>query len=151
MASRAAGSADQLSAGDGVASSQLTQLGGGAAEGITLADDYAPQLQSKENQAFVAKWRAKYKADPDTFAALAYDATNVVIAAMKSGASDREAIQKALKNTKNFVGVTGPITFDKQNDAARNVYMLNVKSGAITLNSEQLKDGKIVPASEIIK
>ena len=148
---RAAGISHQLFAGDGVDAPQLTQLGGGAVEGVTFADDYAPQLQSKENQAFVAKWRAKYKADPDTFAALAYDATNVVIAAMKSGASDREAIQKALKNTKNFVGVTGAITFDKQNDAARNVYMLTVKSGAITLNGEQLKDGKIVPASEIIK
>ncbi len=148
---RAAGISHQLFAGDGVDAPQLTQLGGSAVEGIVFADDYASQLQSKENQAFVAKWRAKYKVDPDTFAALAYDATNLLIAAMKSGATDRVSIQKALKNTAAFVGVTGPITFDNQNDAARNVYMLAVKNGAITLNADQLKDGKIVPASEIMK
>jgi branched-chain amino acid transport system substrate-binding protein len=148
---RAAGITGPLMGGDGVDAPQLTQLGGSAVEGMVFVDDYAAELQSRENTAFVAKWQAKYGSNPDTFAALAYDSANLLIEAMKSGATDRDAIQKWLKSLPNFVGVTGPIKFDAQNNAARNVYMLAVKNGKIVLNDEQIKDGKLVPASAILK
>lgn len=49
--------------------------------------------------------------------ALSYDAVNVLADAIKRAKStDPEKIQQALANTKNFPGVTGNITFDKNGD-----------------------------------
>lgn len=140
-----------LMGGDGIDAPQLTELGGDAVEGIVFGDDYASELKSEENKAFVTKWKAKYGANPDTFAALAYDATKLLIAAMKDGANDRVSIQKWLKKSSGFTGVTGPIKFDDLNDAARNVYMLTVTNGKIVLNKEQIKDDKMISSEELFK
>lgn len=137
--------------GDGIDAPQLIQLGGSAVNGIVFADDYSPQLQSPANKQFVAKWMAKYGAEPDTFAALAYDATNLLIAAMKSGATNRKAIQKWLEGETGFVGVTGAIKFDSQHDAARAVYLLTIKNGKIVLNDQQLKNGSLVATPPVTK
>jgi len=146
---RGLGMTQPIMGGDGIDAPQLIQIGGSAVEGIVFADDYSAQLKSTENQAFVQKWEQKYSSPPDTFAALAYDTTNLLIAAMKSGATTRSAIQQWLTKVKNFPGVTGIISFDSQHDAARSVYMLKVQSGHIVLNDKQVKNGQVVPSSEI--
>ena len=146
---RGVGMTQPLMGGDGIDAPQLVKVGGSAVEGIVFADDYSAQLKSTENQAFVQKWEQKYSSPPDTFAALAYDTTNLLIAAMKSGATTRSAIQQWLTKVKNFPGVTGIISFDSQHDAARSVYMLKVQSGHIVLNDKQVKNGQVVPSSEI--
>ncbi len=139
-----------LLGGDGIDAPQLVQLGGSAVNGVVFADDYSPQLRTAANQQFVAKWSAKYGGAPDTFAALAYDATNLLVSVLKSGPTTRKGVQQSLEKEAGFVGVTGPIKFDSQHDAARPVYLLTVKDGNITLNGQQLDKGSLVSTSKVI-
>ena len=141
---RQVGMKQPLIGGDGIDAPQLVEIGKGAVEGIVFADDYSSELKSKRNQDFVQLWRSRFKSDPDTFAALAYDATKLVLAGMRSGATSRDSLQNYLQKVKNFPGVTGNISFDDKNDAARAVYMLVVRDGKIRLNQEQVTNGKLV-------
>jgi len=62
--------------------------------------------------------------------ALAYDAVNVLAAALqKAGTDDRTALRNSLSSIKNFHGITGTISFDEQGDAAKNGYLAEIRNG----------------------
>ena len=67
------------------------------------------------------------------FAALSYDATSMILEGMKKYGPTAEGIKKYLSNVKDFDGVTGKLSFDKNNDVVRagtaGVYVLEVKNG----------------------
>ncbi|HEY5799887.1 MAG TPA: ABC transporter substrate-binding protein, partial [Burkholderiaceae bacterium] len=79
--------------------------------------------QTPANQKFMAAYRARYKADPDQFAAQAYDAMYIVAEALKKVAitgdvmKDRAALTAALPGVK-FNGATGDFTFRRAPSAA---------------------------------
>ena len=55
-------------------------------------------------------YKEKYGTNPDTFAALSYDATQLLMKAIEnSWSTDPQAITKALAETTDFDGVTGNI------------------------------------------
>lgn len=84
---------------------------------------------------FVAKFKDAYGAEPTLLEALGYDAARLVINAVtEKGAMGRETLRDAFARTKGFPGVTGKITFNKEGDAQRELWVL------------QIKDGRIVPA-----
>ncbi len=87
----------------------------------------------KEVQAFVAAYRKMYGADPDIYAAHAYDAMRL---ALKVLADTRTLTAEELKKTlhfglENYVGVTGPIQFDDYGDVRRNPIMYIIKDGRV--------------------
>ena len=60
-------------------------------------------------------------------AALGYDATMIVLQALdKAKKPTPEEIMKGLTFMKNFKGVTGTISFDKNGDAVKSVVVLKV-------------------------
>lgn len=62
---------------------------------------------------FAAAYKAEYSQDADMFAALAYDAANMLIAAIETaGSTDTDKVRQALENLTAFQGVTGTITID---------------------------------------
>lgn len=64
---------------------------------------------------------------PDALAALGYDATMIVLQALdKAKKPTPEEIMKVLTLMKNFKGVTGTISFDKNGDAVKSVVVLKV-------------------------
>jgi branched-chain amino acid transport system substrate-binding protein len=67
------------------------------------------------------------------FAALHYDAASMILAGMKANGPTSEGIMKYLKNVKDYDGVTGKLSFDKNNDVVRagskGIYVLEVKNG----------------------
>jgi branched-chain amino acid transport system substrate-binding protein len=67
------------------------------------------------------------------FAALHYDATYMLLDAMKKDGPTSEGIKKYLDNLKDFDGVTGKLSFNKEHDVGRagteGVYLLEVKGG----------------------
>lgn len=148
---RAAGLQVPIIGADGADSPQLVSLGGPAVQGLVLADDYSFDLPGAENTAFVKLWRQHYGGTPGTFAALAYDAANLVFDGFKHGATTRESLDKYLEGVHGFVGVTGPITFNSKHDATRPVFLRVVKGNAISLNPEQVVNGKLVPAADLFK
>ncbi len=66
--------------------------------------------------AFVKKFEEKY-GSLGIWSAYAYDATNILLDAVKkAGKKDREAVLAAMKQTKDFPGVTGVTNFDAKGD-----------------------------------
>lgn len=81
-------------------------------------------------QDFVKNYGARYSgAVPDALAALGYDATNLMLAAIeKAGVDDPTAVAKAMEALK-FDAVSGTITFDPQHNPIKSAVIIQVKDG----------------------
>ncbi|MEW5723069.1 MAG: ABC transporter substrate-binding protein [Thermodesulfobacteriota bacterium] len=74
----------------------------------------------------------RYHDDPvlNAHMALGYDTVFLVAEAIKrAGEPDRKKIRDALAETKNFLGVTGTITFDKNGDPIKGAVIMKIKNG----------------------
>jgi branched-chain amino acid transport system substrate-binding protein len=109
----------------GLDTPQLAQIAGEAASG-TVYLSYAPPVGET---AFAALYRARWEVDPGPRAALAYDASGVLLDALARcirlyGAPSREGVAEALANTRDYSGLTGSITFDRNGQAMdRDVFL----------------------------
>jgi branched-chain amino acid transport system substrate-binding protein len=67
---------------------------------------------------FVKRYKQRFKAEPETYAAYGYEAAAVVLEALRAvGKKDREAVRKAVVGTKDFdKGVLGAWSFDADGD-----------------------------------
>ena len=124
--------------GDGWDSSDLDRK---AADGGFFTNHYSPEDTRPEVQNFVKAFGAKYKDDkgqpkvPDALAALAYDATNLMLQAIKdAGADDTSKVKSALDKI-SFNGVSGKITFDASHNPVKSATILAVKDNKIVFNS----------------
>ncbi len=89
-------------------------------------------------QDFVKNYSAKYKDAkgnpmvPDALAALAYDATNLMLAALeKAGVDDPAQVAKTLEGIK-YDAVSGTITYDAQHNPIKSAVIIQVKDGKKT-------------------
>lgn len=110
------------------------ELAGKAAEGHVIASEYDEDYDTPKNKEFKKRYYelAKKNNDPVNimFASLTYDSTGMVLAGMKKYGPTSEGIQKSLKEMKDYDGVTGKLSFDKNNDCVKaGVYILEVKNG----------------------
>jgi branched-chain amino acid transport system substrate-binding protein len=104
-------------------------------------DEYPP-----EGQKFFTEFTKKYKAkNPDPYAIYGYEAMQLAIDAIKrSGDGSKEAVLKALFNTKDRQSVLGQYSIDKNGDTTLTDYgIYTVKSGELTFD----KTIKAQPAS----
>ncbi len=119
--------------GDGWDSSDLDLK---AADGGFYTNHYSPTDPRPEVQNFLKAYGAKYKgAVPDALAALAYDATNMLLQAIKeAGSVDTDKVRIALEKI-TFNGVSGKITFDKFHNPVKSAPILAVKGGKIVVET----------------
>ena len=125
--------------GDGIHNDTLVQLAGKEnLNNVYFTSHYAEVSQDKEVQDFVKAYEAKYGKKPDTFAALSYDATNMLLKAIETAkSSDPKEVNKALAQTKDFKGVTGSFTIGEDHNPIKTVLMLKMENGEIT-GAEQI-------------
>jgi branched-chain amino acid transport system substrate-binding protein len=117
-----------LLGGDGWDSEKLAEIGGQAMEGNYYSNHYSFEEMRPAVQAFVQKFKARWGVVPDGMAALGYDAANVLFAAMERSRSLESAdLAPAIAETKDFPGVTGRITLDKDRNAIKSAIMLVMK------------------------
>jgi branched-chain amino acid transport system substrate-binding protein len=84
-------------------------------------------------QEFLKKYEEQYKSIPDGLAALGYDAARIVAQAIGRANSVKGAdIAAELAKTKDFDGVTGKITIDKDRNAVKPAVILEMKKGVPT-------------------
>jgi len=114
---------------DGMVSPAFIQLAGPAADGVIVTYPYDDTRSDPVNREFIARFRRKYNEDPDSFAAHAYDALNMMARAVSIGGLNKARIRDALASTTSFPGVTGPITFNQYNDDGRPVVFARVDNG----------------------
>ena len=122
--------------GDGICSTELVKLGGDAISDNQVYCAEAGGVEGKGKvgmDAFKAKFKAKFGTDVQVYAPYVYDSVKLMVAAMvKAGSSDPAKYLPVLAATKNFAGVTGPISFDEKGD---------IKGGALTLKT--VRGGKL--------
>ncbi|MDI3341361.1 MAG: branched-chain amino acid ABC transporter substrate-binding protein [Sphaerobacter sp.] len=131
---RAVGMTDVMFMGpDGIFNDDFIKAAGPAAEGVYATFGGLPGSELTGKGAdWYRKFKEKYGHEPDAYAAYAYEAASVALAAIeKAGVKDREKIREALVNTKDFDGLLGTWSFTETCDTT-----LTKMSGS------QVKDGK---------
>jgi branched-chain amino acid transport system substrate-binding protein len=128
---RQLGLAQPLLGGDGWDAPELWQLGGDALNNSFITSHYSVGDPSPSIQKFVHDYKQLYgNLEPDSHAALAYDAMNVVAEAIqRGGTTEPVRLREALAQTKNFVGVTGMISMNAERDAVKPAVVLKLLDG----------------------
>jgi branched-chain amino acid transport system substrate-binding protein len=118
-----------LIGGDGWDSPKLFESAGNALEGCYFSNHYSVESQEPTVQNFIKAYKEKYNGkEPDAMAALGYDAAKILADAIqRAGNTEGSAIRDALAQTKDFKGVTGTITLDKDRNATKPAVVLQVK------------------------
>ncbi len=134
---REAGFKGAFFAPDGSLSPDFIKLAGEASEGTYFTCQCAPvpEYSGPSTGAladFVAAYQKQFNASPQAYSAEGYDATNMIIDALKNGVTDRAGLVKYL-STVNFKGVTRNYKFQA-----------NGEPEGTTINLYQIKGGKIV-------
>lgn len=119
--------------GDGFHSPTLTELAGAAnASDVYFTSHFYEGSEYPEVQEFIVAFEEEYGHAPDTFAALAYDAANLVFQAVETaGSTDRDAVTQAIAETTEFAGVTGTFAIDEQHNPVKPALMLELQEGEI--------------------
>jgi branched-chain amino acid transport system substrate-binding protein len=119
-----------LLGGDGWDSPRLFEIGGDALNGCYLSNHYSVDDPSPQIQKFVGDYKGRYKQTPDALAALGYDAAKILVDAIgRAGSTEGAKIRDALAQTKDFPGVTGKITIDKDRNAIKPAVVLKIDNG----------------------
>ena len=119
-----------LIGGDGWDSPRLWEIGGEALNGCHFSNHYSVDDPSPAVQKFVADYKAKYNQVPDALAALGYDAARILADAMtRAGTTKGDKVRDALSATKDFAGVTGTITINKERNAVKPAVVLKIENG----------------------
>jgi branched-chain amino acid transport system substrate-binding protein len=83
-----------------------------------------------EAQAFITRYRSRYKADPDSFSPLAYGAVGMLRDAItRAGSTGPEKIRAALAPIKDPPRASGSITVDTQRNPAKPAYLVAFHEG----------------------
>ena len=103
--------------GDGFDTPLLVKIAGKVANDVYYTTHVSYENPRLVVQEFVRIYKKEYGFEPeDGFAALGYDALRLLAAAIgKAKSSEPAAIRNALAATKGFQGVTGTITYGKDN------------------------------------
>jgi len=118
--------------GDGWDSPKLVEIGGEAVNGSYYSNHFSVDDPNPKIQKFVSDYKARYSATPDALAGLGYDAASVLFDAIKrSNSTDGAKIRDAITSTKDFDGITGKITIDKDRNAVKPAVVLQVKDGKL--------------------
>lgn len=111
---------------------QLIKLAGKDADGLRLTSTFLPTVDAENVRHFVTAWKAvRNGEEPGQFPAQAYDATNIMLAAVARTYPDatRDKVRQALAETKDFPGVTGSTTFDADREPHKSLVKVEVVNG----------------------
>ncbi|MBK8466004.1 MAG: ABC transporter substrate-binding protein [Chloracidobacterium sp.] len=127
-----------LLGGDGWDSPEIWKLGGDSLKNTFISNHYSAENPAPEIQNFVKAYKAKFNVEPDSLAALAYDAAKVLADAIKrAGGTDSVKLKDAINSTKDFAGVTGKITIDKTRNAVKPAVVLELDPASSKLKFKE--------------
>jgi branched-chain amino acid transport system substrate-binding protein len=114
----------------GTAMSQPTflNLTEAASHGVLSADDFIAENPDPVVQGFVKKYRAKYGADPEIWAAAYYDATHLAAKAInKAGSADPQKIRAAFAGLQH-TGVLASFQCSDNGDCNHQIHIVEIKN-----------------------
>ncbi len=90
------------------------------------------ELSFPKTLEFIEKYKKIYEVTD--FAAIAYDAATILFDAIRrAGSAEPRAIRDALAATREFQGVTGPISFDREGNPQKQVIIMKIINGRPSL------------------
>jgi branched-chain amino acid transport system substrate-binding protein len=116
----------------GTAGDELIALAGPAAEGFEAVFPYDPTRTDSRWLDFVTRYEARYHEKPDHFAALAYDAMQILLDAICRAGLNKGRIRDVLTGMERYKGVTGDMVFDPNCKNIAPLFLARVHDGAIT-------------------
>lgn len=116
---------------DGFANSTLVELAGADnVDDIYYAGHFTPNSEDPKVQDFLKAYEEKFGVEADSFAALAYDAANLVLAAVETaGTTDSKAVTEAIAKTTDFEGVTGTFSLDENHNPVKSTFVIELQDG----------------------
>ena len=110
---------------------ELVRLAGPAAEGFEAVFPYDPTQHNQKWLDFKDRFEAHNHENPDHFAALAYDAMQMLLQSICRAGLNRGRIRDALTGIENYKGVTGEMVFDPNCKNISPLFLASVHRGAI--------------------
>ena len=121
---RQSGYAKMIALGDGNNSPKLFEIAGRAADGAYCFSNPSVEFLPGA-KGFAEEYRKKFGQAPGPYSALSYDGMDLLADAVRrAGGTDKAKIIAALKATKDFQGIAGPISFTPQNTLARSNFVI---------------------------
>jgi ABC-type branched-subunit amino acid transport system substrate-binding protein len=114
---------------DGWQSPDLLKMAGPQVEGAVVAEPFDAESPSSFVQEFVRRYEETIQAPPDVFAAQAFDATNLALAELARGASDRESLRAGLLRVRDAPGAAGTTTIRSDGNAEKRASLIGVQGG----------------------
>jgi len=111
---------------------ELIKLAGTAAEGFEAVYPYDPSRNDPRWLDFNARYQARFHEKPDHFAALAYDAMQILLDAICRAGLNKGRIRDALTGIENYKGVTGDMVFDPNCKNIAPLFLGRVHEGTIS-------------------
>lgn len=142
---RAAGISGPIMGGDGYDTPDLVSIAGNASDNVFFSTHaLMDKQQGKEGiKRFITSYNKEYGHDPENaFAALGYDTVYLLADAIsRAGSTDPEAIQKAIQDTRDFVGITGTISYPNgAHVPQKDVTIIAIRDGRFTLAAELMPE-----------
>lgn len=121
--------------GNGIKSSVFTSSSGKDGDGWFMTCGCQDATTAPSAQAFATAYQAKFHTPPSTYSPEAYDATNLLIQAIKSSGTSptRASVEQQVKSI-TFKGITADIKFQSNGDLQANGEVVNLytqKNGQI--------------------
>jgi len=118
-----------LLGGDGWDSPELVKSAGAAVEGGCFSNHFTRESGAPRVKAFVESYQKRYGQPPDALASLGYEATQILLDAIKRAGSDApDKVRDALEKTK-LETITGLITFDENHNPLKAAAILKIENG----------------------
>ena len=100
-------------------------------EGAYFVDGFFSGSKNGVTRDFVARYREVFGQEPGIIEAQAYDAALMLIDTLKKGDLRRRRVKEELTALSEFDGVTGVISFNKDGDVEKDIFLLAVQGGRI--------------------
>ena len=108
---------------------ELLRLADKTIEGDVFVDGFFADSTDPNVHDFVVRYRLRHQADPTSFAAQAYDATRLVLEAIKRGATTGRAIRDLLSTAPDLPVLGGPAAFGPDGTLNRHIAVIEIKKG----------------------
>jgi branched-chain amino acid transport system substrate-binding protein len=106
----------------------LLDIAGNAANGViytsTLLDDSSTDVQE-----YISSYKNKYGQNPEIYSATAYDGIKIIALAIEKAGLDSSKIKEFLYSLKNYPGISGLTTFDRDGAVEKAVLFKTIKNG----------------------
>jgi branched-chain amino acid transport system substrate-binding protein len=132
---RKAGMTQPYFVNDRCASKEFVDIAGANAEGVIAGFPWNPDRKDPKLDKFREDFRKRYNAEPDTYAAHAYDGMNMLMWAINVAGLNRAKIRDVLAYRPQWYGVTGEIPFSAVLDDMGEVFLAKYSDGKWTYQS----------------